>query len=194
MEAAWSPRPRLWTLTKTLKWRIECGGKNFGPKILILLGGSKSCGAHVTEKPPRHLVRIVFRSGMGPNGPKMPIFGKKYQFLTKFGRLRAKNPNFFGTKKKFWYPYNRKTTWASCPHCFWVGHWIKWAKNYGIWPKMSVLGQIWPFLGQKSIFWGERSKTFVILIPGNQWESFFSRDPQKWLRNMCTTPKSIGSD
>ena len=62
---------------ETLKWRIECGGKNFGPKILILLGRSKSFGTHVTEKPPRHLVRIVFWSGMGRNGPKMPMFGPK---------------------------------------------------------------------------------------------------------------------
>ena len=40
----------------------------FGPKILILSGESKSLGTNVTEKPPTHLVRIVFWSGMGPNG------------------------------------------------------------------------------------------------------------------------------
>ena len=33
-------------------------------------------------------------------------------------------------------------------HCFLVGHKIKWAKNANIWPKMSVLGQIWPFLAK----------------------------------------------
>ena len=49
----------------------------FEPKILILTGGSKSFGTHVTEKPPRHLVRIVFWSGIGRNGQKMPIFGPK---------------------------------------------------------------------------------------------------------------------
>ena len=64
----------------------------FGTKILILSGGSKSFGTHVTEKPPRHLVCIVFWSGIGSHGPKMPIFG---QFWTKFGRFWAKNP-FFG--------------------------------------------------------------------------------------------------
>ena len=30
------------------------------PKILILTGGSKSFGTHITEKPPRHLVQTVF--------------------------------------------------------------------------------------------------------------------------------------
>ena len=36
-------------------------------------------GTNVIEKPPRHviLVRIVFRSGMGPNGPKVPLFDQK---------------------------------------------------------------------------------------------------------------------
>ena len=28
---------------------------------------------------------------------------------------------------------------------FLVGHWITWAKNADIWPKMSVLDQIWTF-------------------------------------------------
>ena len=37
---------------------------------------------------------------------------------------------------------------------------IKWAKNANIWPKMSVLGQIWPFLGQKIQFLAEVSKSF----------------------------------
>ena len=32
-------------------------------------------------KPPRHLVRIVFLSGMGPNGPNLEVFGPKIQFL-----------------------------------------------------------------------------------------------------------------
>ena len=65
-------------------------------EILILMGGSKSFGTNVTEKPPTHLDRIVFWSDMGPNGPKMPIFCQKGQFLAKFGRLWAKNPNFYG--------------------------------------------------------------------------------------------------
>ena len=59
----------------------------FGPKILIFMGVSKSFGTHIMEKPPRQLVRIVFRSGIGLNGPKMPIFGQKCHFLAKFGRF-----------------------------------------------------------------------------------------------------------
>ena len=47
----------------------------FGPKILILMGESKSFGTHITEKPTTHLVPIVFWSGMAANGPKMSIFG-----------------------------------------------------------------------------------------------------------------------
>ena len=41
---------------------------------------SYSCkifGTYATKKSPRHLHQIVFWSAMGPNGPKMPIFGQK---------------------------------------------------------------------------------------------------------------------
>ena len=67
----------------------------FWPKILIFMGISKRFGTQITEEPPRQLFRIVYWSGMGPNGPKMPIFGKKCKFCAKFGRFLAKNP-FFG--------------------------------------------------------------------------------------------------
>ena len=89
----------------------------FGPNILIILGGSKSsgthisenylcaelqkrllqlclCGTHITEN---HFVGIVFLSGMGPLGPKK-IFSQIYQFLAKFGRFWAKNP-FLGGRE-----------------------------------------------------------------------------------------------
>ena len=36
--------------------------------------------------------------------------------------------------------------------------------NADIWPKVPVLGQIWPFLGQKSNFLGAGSKNFGTLI------------------------------
>ena len=49
----------------------------FGSKLLILMGRRKSSGTHIsTEKPPGHLVRIDFWSGMGSNGPKMPVLGQ----------------------------------------------------------------------------------------------------------------------
>ena len=57
---------------------------NFGPdlvvlgqKILIFTGESKSFGTHITEKPPTHLVCIVFWLGLGRNGPRMRIIGPK---------------------------------------------------------------------------------------------------------------------
>ena len=48
-----------------------------GPKILIFMGVGKIFGIHITEKPPRHLLCIAFRSDIASNGPKMPIFGQK---------------------------------------------------------------------------------------------------------------------
>ena len=62
------------------------------------MGVGKSFGTHIMEKPPRQRVRIVFWSGNGSNGPKMPIFGQESQFWAKFGRLLAKNPNFYRSK------------------------------------------------------------------------------------------------
>ena len=49
----------------------------FGHKIVIFTGGSKSFGTHVTEKPPRHLVRIVFGQALDKMCKKMAIFGPK---------------------------------------------------------------------------------------------------------------------
>ena len=49
----------------------------FGPKILIFMGVSKSFGTNITENPPRHLVHIVFWSGIGQNVQRMAIFGPK---------------------------------------------------------------------------------------------------------------------
>ena len=49
----------------------------FGLKVLILLGGSKSWGTHVTENPYRYLVRTVCLVTPGPNRSKMPICDQK---------------------------------------------------------------------------------------------------------------------
>ena len=46
------------------------------------------------KKTPRHLVRIVFGRAWDHIGRKDP----KSQFSTKFGRLSAKNPNFYESK------------------------------------------------------------------------------------------------
>ena len=58
----------------------------------------KSFVTHITENPPRHLVRIDFWSGMGRNGHKVPIFGPKWpkmHILDQIRQFLAKNPNFY---------------------------------------------------------------------------------------------------
>ena len=66
----------------------------FGQKILIFTGEIQIFVTHITEKPPRHLVHIVFWSGIGQNvqkngniwpkmtnnadfGPNLAVFGQK---------------------------------------------------------------------------------------------------------------------
>ena len=58
-------------MTKNAYFEPNLAG--FVPNILIFMGGSKIFSTHITGKPPRHLVRIIFWSALGPNGPKMPI-------------------------------------------------------------------------------------------------------------------------
>ena len=53
-----------------------------GPKILILTGRSKSFGIHVTEIPPRHLVRIVFGHPWDQMGQKKLFI---FRFFVNFG-------------------------------------------------------------------------------------------------------------
>ena len=65
---------------------------------------------------------------------------------------------------------------------FLVRQWLRWAKNADIWPKMSVLGQIWPFFGQKFIFWGDGVKLLVLLydhlgVPNNIQPSLGNFEP-----------------
>merc|ERR1711952_59780 len=88
---------------------------NFGPNLVVFglvffTGKIKSCVTHITENPPRHLVHIVFWSGIGQNLQKWQYLAQndqKCRFWTKFGRFWAKNPNFYGSKSKFWYQHNR---------------------------------------------------------------------------------------
>ena len=78
---------------------------------------------------------------MGPNGPKMLIFGQKSQFWAKFGRLWAKNPNFY---VKFLVPITKKKPLQLVPIAFWSP--IGSIKNANNWPKLPVLGPN-PFFG-----------------------------------------------
>ena len=65
----------------------------FGPKIIFLTEVSKSFGTHITEEPPRHLVRIVF-------GWVWDQMGQKLQYLAKDASLRP-NLAVFGQKLHF---------------------------------------------------------------------------------------------
>ena len=69
----------------------------------------------------------------------------------KFGRFWDKIPDFNGRKQKVWYPPNGKPPMHLVCIVFLAGHETKWAKNADIWPKISVLGKIWLFMGQNFI-------------------------------------------
>ena len=70
----------------------------FGEKILFFTAEIKSFVTHITENPPRHLVHIVFWSGIGQNVQKwqyLAQYDQKCIFWTNFGRFWAKNPNLW---------------------------------------------------------------------------------------------------
>ena len=124
------------------KMPILCQNLPFsGQKPSILSGGSKSFGTHTTEKPPTHIVCIVFWSVMGPNGPKMPIFGQKCQFRAKFGRLWAKNPIFLGLSKSFGTHITEKPPRQLVRIVFWSS-----IQSNG--PKMPIFAQKCQFLAK----------------------------------------------
>ena len=117
----------------------------FGQKILIFTGERNSFGTHITEKPPRHLIRIIFWSGMGSNGPQMPIFGQKKQFWAKLGRLWAKIPNFCGSKVSV--PTKRKNHLGNLSTLFFGRAW-------------DQMGQKCRYLAKFDCFWGEIKQNF----------------------------------
>ena len=55
------------------------------------------------------------------------------------------------------YPHNGKTTRATCPHFFFEGHRIEWAKKANIWPNMAIFEP-------KIHFWGHGVKLLVSSI------------------------------
>ena len=88
------------------------------------------------------------------SGPKMPIFGPKWpkmKILDQIWPFLGQNSWFQREEAKGLVPTQRKTTYAPCLHRFLAGHETKWAKNADIWPKISVLGKIWLFMGQNFI-------------------------------------------
>ena len=55
------------------------------------------------------------------------------------------------------YPHNGKTNRSTCPHFFFEGHRIKWAKKANIWPNMAIFEP-------KIHFWGHGVKLLVSSI------------------------------
>ena len=82
----------------------------------------------------------------------------------------------------FWCPDNGRTTQATCPHCIFVGHATKRPKTAVIWPKILVLGQIWPSFGQNTIFWAVGVKLLLpsynhLGVPNNVQPSLGNIEP-----------------
>merc|ERR1711954_614289 len=92
-------------------------------------------------------------------GPNLVVFGQKILFFT-------------GETKSF-VTYITENPPRPLFTLFFGQHWTICAKNADIWPKMPVLGQIWPFLGPKSNFLGAGSKNFGTLVSGFQCDTFF---------------------
>ena len=88
----------------------------FGPKILILTGGSKSFGTHVTEKPHRHNVCIISWSAIGPNRPKCQYLAKKANYGLNLAVNGPKILIFMGVSKNIGthISHNGKATLATC--------------------------------------------------------------------------------
>ena len=91
-------------------------------------------------------------------GPNLVVFGQKILFFT--GEIKSFvtnitiNPPRHLVHILFWSDIGSN------------------AQKNNIWPEMPIMGQIWLFLGQKSIFWG-----------GLEWSFWYShiREPMKHL-------------
>ena len=72
-----------------------------GPNILIPIGGSKSFGTHVTEKPTRHLVCILFGRPRDQMGQKCQNLAQKANLWPNLAVLEPKILIFMGVSKSF---------------------------------------------------------------------------------------------
>ena len=96
----------------------------FWAKILFFTWEIISFVTHITENPPRHLVHIVFWSGIGQNVQKMAKFGPKWPKMHILGRILpfwGQNSYFLEREQKFWYSHIRKPTRHLAPIAFLVG-------------------------------------------------------------------------
>ena len=127
----------------------------FGQKILIFTGESKSFGTHITEKPPRQLVRINFWWGIVRNRPKMPIFDPKIHNFDRIWPFWAKNINSYGRKKNF----GTHVTEKPPRHLVRLVFWSAMGPNRPKMPilaKKPILGQIWQLWAKIPNFYGSK--------------------------------------
>ena len=117
--------------------------------------------------------------------------------LAKFGRFWAKNPNFLGVSKRF--GTNITENHQDNLSALFFGQALdQMGQNANIWPKMPVFGQIWPFLGQKSIFvrgWSKTLGNFGLVKSSEDWTvQNLSRDeplhPQVSPPRLCQSHQS----
>ena len=148
----------------------------FGQKILIFTKEIKSFVTHIRKTHLGTLFTFVFGQTMDNMWQKMAIFWPKMTTNADFGPnlaiFRPKILIFMGVSKSFGTNITENHSGNLSALFFWSGIRSNGPKKADIWPKMPVLGQIWPFLGPKSNFLGAGSKTFGTLILGFQWDTF----------------------
>ena len=78
---------------------------------------------------------------------------QKCHFRAKFWTFLGKKSFFYWRNQKFCYPHNGNPPRHLVHKVFWseIGQKVQKMAIFGPkWPKMQILDQIWPFLGQKS--------------------------------------------
>ena len=98
----------------------------FGPKILIILRGSKSSGTHRSENHLGALFALFFgraQQQMDQKGRYLAQNGPICSFWAQFARFLGQNPIFFGQgSESFGTHISEKQQGTSFSMFFWVGH------------------------------------------------------------------------
>ena len=104
--------------------------------------------------------------------------GQKCKYLTKntnfgpnFAVIGPKILIFIGVSKSLGNHIMEKPSGQLVCIVFWSA-WDQMGQNTGFWPKILVLGQIGRFWAKTLFLGGRWSKTFGIIISGNQWSTF----------------------
>ena len=109
----------------------------FGPKFLIFTGESKIFCTHITQKPARHLLRIIFGRAWDQMDQKGQYSAQNDQeciIWAKFGHFCTKYLNFNGRKQKF----GTHITEKSPSHLVRI---VFWSVKESSGPKMPIFGQ-----------------------------------------------------